>query len=63
MDALAEGVEGRFAVHAAALVRALEVVGSKEGIDGGLKLVDVFKPGFATLDTEALVQEGSMEAF
>ncbi len=60
---MTEGVEGSFAVHAAALVRALEVVGVEEGVDGGLKLVDVFKPGLAALDAEAFVQEGSMETF
>lgn len=55
LDAVAEGVERSFPHHAAALVRALEVVGMKEGIDGGLKLVDVLKPGLAALDAEAFV--------
>jgi len=59
---LAEGVEGSFTVHAAALVRALEVVGVKEGINGSLKLVDVFKPSFAPLDAEAFVKESSVES-
>lgn len=58
-----EGVEGSFALHSAALVRALEVVGLEEGINGDLKLVDIFKPGLAALNSEAFVKESAMESF
>lgn len=50
------------AVHAAALVRSLGIVGDEIGVESGLHFLDGLEPGAAAFDAEVLVEQGAVEA-
>ena len=60
-DAIAERLDGRAAVHAAALVWPLGIVANQVGIEHGLHLLDRLEPGLAPLHAEVLVQQCAVQ--
>src|SRR5512139_2149530 len=60
--AIEEGSVWRAAVHTAALMGPLGVVGDEVGIEGGLHLLDGLEPGAPSFDAEVFVEQGAMEA-
>lgn len=56
-------MEGSSALHAAALVGALVVVGMEKDIEIGLELREILVTGLAALDAEVFVEQCAVESF
>lgn len=61
--AFEEGLDRGPALHPAALVGTVVVVGREEDVEIGLELGKILVPGLAALDAEVLVEQGAVEAF
>ena len=61
-QAVLEGLRGRAAVHAAALVRSLVIVDHQVVVEHALHLLDGFEPGAPALDPKVLVEQRAVQA-